>query len=56
MVEAFDDNVIMCSVIDVYKGKQIPKGKKSVTLRVESTGASFKKTKELIRGIGGVLR
>jgi prephenate dehydrogenase len=56
VVEAFDDNVIMCSVIDVYKGKQIPKGKKSVTLRVETTGDSFKKTKELIKGIGGVLR
>jgi prephenate dehydrogenase len=56
LIEAFDDNVIACSVIDVYKGKQIPKGKKSVTLRVETTGDDFKKTKELIRGIGGALR
>lgn len=56
LTEAFDDDVISCTIIDVYKGKQIPEGKKSVTLRVETTGDSFKKTKELIKGIGGVLR
>jgi prephenate dehydrogenase len=56
VIEAFDENVISCSVIDVYRGKQIPEGKKSITLRVETTGDSFEKTKELISGIGGVLR
>ena len=56
MVEAFDDDVISCSVIDVYRGKQIPKDKKSITLRVETTGPDFEKTKELISGIGAVLR
>jgi prephenate dehydrogenase len=56
VIEAFDESVVSCSVIDVYRGKQIPKGKKSVTLRIETTGDSFEKTKELITGIGGVLR
>jgi len=56
MVEAFDDNVISCSVIDVYKGKQIPRDKKSITLRVETIGPGFEKTIELLSGIGGVLR
>ncbi len=56
MVEAFDDNVISCSVIDVYKGRQIPRDKKSITLRVETIGDSFEKTIELLSGIGGVLR
>lgn len=56
MVEAFDDNVISCSVIDVYRGKQIPRGKTSITLRVETIGHSFEKIKELISVIGGALR
>ena len=56
LIEAFDSDVISCSVVDVYRGRQIPKGKKSVTLRVETTGADFAKTNELIKGIGGVIR
>jgi prephenate dehydrogenase len=56
LLEAFDEDIILCTVIDVYKGRQIPEGKKSITLRVDTTGDSFEKTKELILGIGGVLR
>jgi prephenate dehydrogenase len=56
VIEAFDDDVISCLVVDVYRGKQIPQGKKSITLRVETTGDSFEKTREFISGIGGVLR
>jgi prephenate dehydrogenase len=56
LIEAFDGDVISCLIVDVYRGKQIPEGKKSITLRVETTGDDFKKTNELIKGIGGVLR
>ncbi len=56
VIEAFDDSIISCSVLDVYEGKQIPKGKKSITFRVGSIGHSFERTIELISGIGGVLR
>lgn len=53
---AFDSNVTMCSVIDVYRGRQIPEDKKSITLRVETIGADFEKIVKLIQGIGGILR
>jgi prephenate dehydrogenase len=58
-VAALDSRISSCEVIDTYRGKQIPKGKKSVTLRVESTDFTkddFKLIENALTGLGGVLR
>lgn len=52
-----DTAITTCDVIDVFRGKQIPEGKKSITLRVEVIGAAgFKKVEKLLTGLGGELR
>jgi|Deesub1362A_J573_1020465.scaffolds.fasta_scaffold00023_86 prephenate dehydrogenase len=56
VVKSFDKRIVDCSLLDIYRGKQIPKGKKSITIRVEGYELDFKKIEELFRGIGGILR
>ncbi len=52
-----DPAVNSCEVIDVFRGRQIPEGKKSITLRVEVIGAGgFQKIEKLLKGLGGELR
>jgi prephenate dehydrogenase len=49
--------VTSCEVVDVFKGKQIPHGKKSITLRVEIVEpevAGF--VEKLLTGLGGKMR
>jgi prephenate dehydrogenase len=58
-IVALDSRVSLCEVIDTYEGKQIPKGKKSITLRVESTDftkGDFRLIEKALIGLGGVLR
>ncbi len=49
-------DIISCKIIDIYKGKQIPEGKKSITFRVEALDFDFSTVETLLKGIGGVLR
>jgi ferredoxin-fold anticodon binding domain-containing protein len=59
VIEASDDRIISCSIIDTYKGEQIPEGKKSITIRVETIDfkqEDFEGIKKLLLGIGGILR
>jgi prephenate dehydrogenase len=56
VIMASDERIASVSLLDVYKGKQIPKGKKSITLRVEAVDFDFKKIEKLLMGLGGVLR
>jgi prephenate dehydrogenase len=56
VVEASEEGIVSCSVIDVYRGEQIPKGKKSITLRVEAIEFDFHRVEALLQGIGGTLR
>jgi prephenate dehydrogenase len=59
LVEVVDPRIVSCKVIDVYRGKQVPKGKKSITLRVEAINFSkdaFKKVEKVLLGLGGRLR
>ncbi len=50
------DAIVSCSVVETYRGKQVPEGKKSVTLRVEAIDFDFARVEELLTGLGGVLR
>jgi prephenate dehydrogenase len=56
VVANLDDSIISCSILDTYTGKQIPKGMKSVTLRVKAVDFDFAKVEDLLRGLGGVIR
>lgn len=56
VVSGFDDKILSCSVMDTYVGKQIPKGKKSITIRVEAVDLDFAKIEGLLKGLGGVIR
>jgi prephenate dehydrogenase len=48
--------VLTCEVIDIYRGKQIPQGMKSVTFRVVGVDLDFAQVERFLRGIGGKLR
>ena len=48
--------VLTCEVIDVYRGKQIPRGMKSITFRVVAVDLDFTQVESFLRGIGGRLR
>jgi prephenate dehydrogenase len=51
------DTIISCEVVDVFKGEQLPLGKKSVTFRVLSVNQKDAlKVQELLKGLGGKLR
>ncbi len=59
VVKNSDNRIVSCEVADIFEGKQIPKDKKSITLRVKAV--DFKKEdfdfiSYLLKGIGGVLR
>ncbi len=59
IVENSDGRIVKCEPIDVYTGRQIPKGKKSITLRVEAIEfqkKDFEAVKKLLEGIGGTMR
>ncbi|MEE8167722.1 MAG: prephenate dehydrogenase [Candidatus Hydrothermarchaeales archaeon] len=56
VVESSDEGITSCSIVDTYKGKQIPKGKKSVTLRVEAIEFDFDEVTKLLSSLGGQLR
>lgn len=56
IIETCDERIISCSIIDTYKGKQVPQGRKSITIRVEASDFDFEKVKKIIEGIGGTLR
>ncbi len=59
LVKVVDQRIVSCRVIDVYRGKQVPEGKKSITLRVEAINFRkdvFKKVEKILVGLGGVLR
>ncbi|MDI6654263.1 MAG: prephenate dehydrogenase, partial [Candidatus Hydrothermarchaeota archaeon] len=56
IIEACDGRVISCSIIDTYKGKQVPQGRKSITFRVEAFDLDFENVKKILKGIGGTLR
>ncbi|MFQ5815256.1 MAG: prephenate dehydrogenase, partial [Candidatus Hydrothermarchaeaceae archaeon] len=56
VVENLDDRIISCSTLDTYTGKQIPDGKKSITLRVEAVDLDLAKVEELLKGLGGAIR
>ncbi len=46
-----------CQVIDLFKGEQIPRGKKSITLRVWALEKkAFKGVESLLMGLGGSIR
>ena len=58
-IKALDSRISSCEVLDTYRGKQIPPGKKSITLRVESTDFTkddFKLIEKALTSLGGVLR
>ncbi len=50
------DGIVSCSIVETYRGKQVPKGMKSVTLRIEAIDFDFKRAEELLTGLGGALR
>ena len=60
LLKGFDDNIADARVKDVYRGKQVGCGKKSVCFGISVIESNVKKTeeriKELFSGIGGVLR
>lgn len=56
IIETCDERIISCSIIDTYKGKQVPQGRKSITVRVEASDFDFEKVKKILEGIGGTLR
>ena len=56
IIEACDGRVVSCSIIDTYKGKQVPQGRKSITFRVEAFDFDFENVKKILEGIGGTLR
>ncbi len=58
-VNALDPRIISCKIVDTYEGKQIPTGKKSITLRVETTDFTkddFKLVEKSLTDLGGVIR
>ena len=58
VVLAMDGRVVSCTVLDIYKGPQIPAGMKSITLRVEAMRPEedFGKLERVLVGLGGTLR
>jgi prephenate dehydrogenase len=59
LVKALDSRIISCRVIDTYRGEQVPRDKKSITLRVEAIDFSkedFKKIENVLLGLEGKLR
>ncbi|MFQ5976497.1 MAG: prephenate dehydrogenase, partial [Candidatus Hydrothermarchaeales archaeon] len=59
VVKNSDKRIVSCDVMDIFEGKQIPDGKKSVTLRVKAVdfgSKDFNFISDLLKGIGGVLR
>lgn len=59
LIKAWDPRIISCSVIDTYRGRQVPKGRKSITLRVEAVDFDkddFKAIEKILIGLGGKVR
>ncbi|MEE9594159.1 MAG: prephenate dehydrogenase [Candidatus Hydrothermarchaeales archaeon] len=56
VVKNMDHKIVSCSVLDTYAGKQIPEGKKSITIRVEAVDFDLAKVEDLLKGLGGVIR
>lgn len=50
------ENIISCEILDVYQGRQILPGKKSITLRIEGIDVVYGMIKDLLLGIGGTIR
>ncbi len=52
-----NSSILSCEVLDVFKGKQIPKDMKSVTFRLEALDrAQIKSVERLLNGLGGRIR
>jgi len=45
-----------CEVVDVYRGKGIPRGKKSITFRMEGVELDTSRAERLLQGMGGIIR
>ncbi|GCC10683.1 T-protein [archaeon] len=45
-----------CMIIDIYRGKNLPEGMKSITLRLEGVNTNFKDIEEFLKGLGGKIR
>jgi prephenate dehydrogenase len=59
LIEASDPRIISCSVIDTYRGRQVPRGKKSITLRIEAIDFEkddFRGVEKILLGLGGKIR
>ena len=60
LLKNFDENVISVKIKDVYSGKSIQEGKKSICFRVEMINENIKETEEIINkflcGVGGKVR
>lgn len=59
VIKNSDKRIVSCDVVDIFEGKQIPEGKKSITLRVKAVNfesKDFDHVSEILKGIGGVLR
>ncbi|MFQ5887515.1 MAG: prephenate dehydrogenase [Candidatus Hydrothermarchaeales archaeon] len=56
VVKNSDKRIVGCDVVDIFDGKQIPEGKKSITLRVKAVdfgSKDFDFVSDLLKGIGG---
>ncbi|MFQ5800721.1 MAG: prephenate dehydrogenase [Candidatus Hydrothermarchaeales archaeon] len=57
VIKGSSDAIISCEVIDVFKGKQIPQNKKSITFRVESVGFDeLDFAERILSELGGKMR
>lgn len=59
LIESLDPRIVSCRVVDTYMGRQVPEGKKSITLRVEAIDFAkedYKKVEKTLLGLGGKLR
>jgi len=58
VVKNHDARIISCTVIDVFRGNKIEKGKKSITISVEAVEfeEDFNKIESLLKSLGGKIR
>ncbi len=56
LMKNIDKRILECKIIDVYRGKQIPEGYKSVTFRIRAFDFNFKKIDEFIKSLGYSIR
>jgi prephenate dehydrogenase len=59
VLESLDERILGVTLLDVYRGEQVPEGKKSVTLRVEAIDfqrEDFERIESVLKGLGGLPR